>query len=118
MRLPENFWFILFCLVSLANKVISQLSTTGYIYEPVIGNYEEDVISYEKMTAYSECWWQVECGYVAKRKVDGKFVKLRIGAKLNTTKYSIIWAKRIEGKGNFYFFSVGWIFSILELHPQ
>ena len=75
----------------------SQLSTTGYVYEPVSGDNQEDSISSERFTVYHECWGMRECGFVAKRKNDGKFVKLRIGATLNNTKYSNIWQKRMEG---------------------
>ena len=97
MNLLRN-WGFVFCLGFLASQVKSQLSTTGYVYEPVSGNDQEDSISSERFTAYDECWGMGECGFVAKRRIDGKFVKLRIEATLNNTKYSNIWKKKMEGK--------------------
>ena len=97
MNFLQNFGFV-FCLGFLASQVKSQLSTTGYVFEPVSGNDQEDSISSERFTTYHACWGMGECGFVAKRTSDGKFVKLRIGVTLNSTKYSKIWKKRMEGK--------------------
>ena len=97
MTFLQNLGFV-FCLGFLGSQVKSQLSTTGYVFEPVSGNDQEDSISSERFTAYHECWGMRECGFVAKEKNGAKFVKLRIGAKLNNTKYSTIWKKRMEGK--------------------
>ena len=105
MKFLQNFKFV-FYLGFLASQVKSQLSTTGYVYEPVSGNDQEGSISSERFTTYHECWGMGECGFVAKRTSDGIFVKLRIGAMLNNTKYSKIWKKRIEGRQICYLFIV------------
>ena len=97
MKLPRNIEIVIFFFGFLASQVKSLLSTTGYAYEPVSGDEQEDILSSERFTAYHECWGMDECGYVAKRKNDGRFVKLKIGATLNNTKYSKIWKKRAEG---------------------
>ena len=101
MNLKKYFGFACFFLGILVIHVKPQLSTTGYVYDPISGNDEENNLSSERFIAYHDCWELGECGYVAKRRSDRKYVKLKIGATLNETNYSIIWKKRVEGKRNF-----------------
>ena len=89
--------FVILCL--LGCQSFSQLTTSGNMYQLVSGNNTDDSISpFEKFTAYFECGRDNGCGYVAKEKADGKFVKKRVGDALNETGYSAIWKKKSSGK--------------------
>ena len=69
------------------------------MYELISGKDAGDsTSSFEKFTAYFECGQDDGCGYVAKEKSSGMFVKERIGEAMNISKYSAIWKKRMSGK--------------------
>ena len=116
MKFLQYFGIAIIFLGFLASQVKSLLSTTGYAYEPVSGDEQEGNLSSEIFTAYHECWGMEECGYVAKRKNDGQFVKLKIGATLNNTKYSHIWKKRTEGNSRADFINTKKPHSIVYRH--
>ena len=91
--------YILLVLCHLWHPLMSQLTTSGQMYELVSGKDTDDnTSSFEKFIAYFECGQDDGCGYVAKEKSSGMFVKGTIGKAMNISKYSAMWKKRISGK--------------------
>ena len=86
-------------LCFLWHQSLSQLTTSGNMYQLVSGNDTDDNTSpFEKFTAYFECGQDYGCGCVAKEKAGGTFVKKTIDDALDETRYSAIWKERASGK--------------------
>ena len=98
---PVKVECILVTLCFLWYQSLSQLTTSGSMYQLVSGNDVEDITtSLEKFTAYFECGQDNGCHHVAREKADGDFVQKGIGDALNETRYSAIWKKRLSGKND------------------
>ena len=90
---------ILAILCFLGCQSLSQLTTSGNLYQLISGNDTDgSTSSFAKFTAYFQCGQDNWCGYVAKEKTSGKFVMKRIDDALNEARYSSIWKKKVSGK--------------------
>ena len=90
--------FLLLVLCQLGKRLLSQLTTAGYMYELVAGqDSNDDVSASAKFTAYFECWQDDSCLYVAKEKSSGKFLLKKTGEVVNKDDYSAVWKKNTVG---------------------
>ena len=90
---------LLLVLCQLGQQFLSQLSTTGYMYELIAGQDSDDALSAAaRFTAYFDCWQDDNCLYVAKEKSSGTFVLRKAGETLNSDQYSAVWKKNTVGR--------------------
>ena len=95
---------LLLVLCQLGQRLLSQHTTAGYIYQLVHGkDNDDDVSAFAKFTAYIDCWQDDSCLYVAKEKRSGTFVLMKTGEMLNNDKYFAVWKKNSLGRQNIYF---------------
>ena len=97
----ENIWLIFFALPHALN---CQFHTTGYAYQVIYEPQEGDFLSSDRMQVQHNCWNENACRYVAKLRMNGQYVMLKLREELDYEKYHGIWKKRVEGMRHLTFF--------------
>ena len=95
---------LILVLCQVEQRLLSQLTTAGYMYQLVAGkDNDDDVSAFAKFTAYIDCWQDDSCLYVVKEKSSGKFALKKTGEMLNNGKYFAVWKKNYIGRHNICF---------------